>query len=135
VRKAEEALELTFPPSYREFTLTFGAGNFGGTEIYGVVRGDFPSDSVPNGVWLTLKYREAYGLPEPFILICEDDIGSYFAIDTRLVDEQGESPIAILPVGIDESTSEEELEVDAPDFGSFLLKMVREEIAFWASEE
>lgn len=135
VRKAEEALGLRFPPSYREFVLTFGAGSFGGTEIYGVIREEFQNSMVPNGVWLTLKYRETYGMPKPFILICDDDLGSYFAIDTRQVDDQGESPVVILPARIDETAGEQELEVDTPDFGSFLLKMVKEEIEFWASME
>jgi hypothetical protein len=134
-QKAEEALGLRFPPSYREFVLTFGAGSFGGTEIYGVIREEFQNSMVPNGIWLTLKYRGTYGMPKPFIIICDDDLGSYFAIDTRRVDEQGESPVVILPVRIDETAGEQELEVDAPDFGSFLLKMVREEIEFWASME
>jgi hypothetical protein len=134
-QKAEEALGLRFPPSYREFVLTFGAGSFGGTEIYGVIREEFQNSMVPNGVWLTLKDREAYGLPEPFIIIYNDGFGWYFAIDTRQVDDQGESPVVILPDRIDETAGEQELEVDAPDFGSFLLKMVKEEIEFWASME
>ncbi len=60
---AEKALKIEFPPTYREFLQRYGCGNFDGEEIYGLIDENFKHSSVPNGIWLTLKERDA-SLPE-----------------------------------------------------------------------
>src|SRR5437764_12396518 len=58
VGAAEEALSVQFPPSYRRFLREFGAGSFGGQEIYGVIDdADFEHSSIPDAVWNTLSLR------------------------------------------------------------------------------
>lgn len=125
ILNAEKALGVTFPSSYRAFVLKFGAGNFGATEIYGVIDDEFQESAIPDGVWLTLRYRREYRLPEPFIIVYNDGFGSDFALDTREVTDNGESPVIILPVGSYASIDDnQEMETAAPDFGSFFLNLV-----------
>jgi hypothetical protein len=83
---AEQALGLTFPHDYRRFLAEFGAGSFGGTEIYGVIDADFVNSSVPDAIWNTLTLRED-GLPpnvvafhatgdgEELCLVCDSPAG------------------------------------------------------------
>src|SRR5690606_21827122 len=73
VVSAEQALNLTFPPSYRHFLLDLGCGSIGGLEIYGVIDEEFEDSGVPDGIWLTLKMREGAGLNPAYILI--GDVG------------------------------------------------------------
>lgn len=61
VSSAEEALGFSLPEGYRLFVRELGAGNVGAEEVYGVTSADFVDSAVPNGVWLTLDVREAWG--------------------------------------------------------------------------
>ena len=53
---AEQALEVTFPDSYREFLQRYGSGAFGGRVVYGV---GVPLDQPPHVVWATDLIRAA----------------------------------------------------------------------------
>ena len=59
VELAESTLGLTFPSTYRQFLSSFGCGNFGSFEIYGIFGEDFVHSGVPDGIWYTLKERRA----------------------------------------------------------------------------
>ena len=67
VARAEAALGLRFPPSYRQFLLDLGAGDVGGFEVYGIIDDDFADARVPDAIALTLdairaRVREQLGL-------------------------------------------------------------------------
>lgn len=119
VIKAESALDLSFPTSYRRFLLEMGAGDINGLEICGVINDNFEKSSVPNGVWLTLNERKAIGLNPAFILIREAGDGSYYALDTRLKDGSGEA--AVVHLSADGKHSQKV----ADNFGSYLLDAVK----------
>jgi len=120
VTLAEQALGLTFPPTYRQFVRRYGAGSFG-EEIYGVTSAEFVNDSIPNAIWLTLKNRRQFGLPAHYIEIGSSGEGSGYFINTSQTDRKGECPIV---------TSSNIPEVDTPteiiadDFGQFFLESV-----------
>lgn len=118
VLKAEAALGVKFPPTYRRFLLEFGCGDIGGEEIYGIIDENFESSSVPNGIWLTLDERKTGNLPPNYIIVYAGGDGSYCAIDTAQVREGNESPVVRLAV---DKTLVEEV---ASNFGSFLNGIV-----------
>ncbi len=77
VETAEQALGVTFPPTYRRFVLELGAGCVGWREFYGVTADDFASASVPNGIWLTLDERRECHLPDPLVIVEASSMGEY----------------------------------------------------------
>jgi antitoxin YobK len=116
VLKAETALGLTFPPSYRRFLLEMGCGNINGFEVFGLINDNFEKSSVPNGIWLTLKKRCSIGLDLAYIIIGDGGDGHYYALDTRIIDNAGEVPVVVLSVDGRQS------EPVADSFGSYLLE-------------
>lgn len=96
--KAEAALGLTFPPSYRSFLGELGCGDINGLEVFGLISDDFKNSTIPNGIWLTLDARRVISLNPAFVLISEGGDGSYYALDTRQVGESGEAPVVLLTV-------------------------------------
>lgn len=122
VATAEAALGVELPPSYRRFVVELGAGSVGAREFYGVIDDDFVESSVPDGIWLTLSERKQLSLPKPLVIVGEDGMGGYYVLDTSQRDAVGESPVVIwTPGGAG-------LEVVAPDFGTFFLRAVEEEL-------
>jgi antitoxin YobK len=115
IRKAEQALGLTFPPSYRQFLLDFGTGGFGSLEVYGIVGEDFDKSSVPDGIWCTLDERKNSGLDRRYLLVQSGGDGTYVAIDSGQSDDAGECPLVRL--SIDGKPSEHV----GDSFGAWLL--------------
>lgn len=124
VEAAERALGLSFPPSYRVFLRRLGAGNVGAAEIYGVIDDDFTDSGVPDGIWMTLRGREEWGLPESMVVIYSDGMGGYFVLDTEKTGQDDECPVLVWQPG--RSTPGDALEPIAPDFGSFFLDAARQ---------
>src|SRR5437762_6151665 len=98
VAKAEDALGLTFPPSYRRFLLQMGCGDINGLEVFGLINDNFEKSTVPNGIWLTLNQRRTIGLNRSYVIIADGGDGTYYALDTRQADEEGETPVVRLSV-------------------------------------
>ncbi|MEK6703572.1 MAG: SMI1/KNR4 family protein [Planctomycetota bacterium] len=122
VAKAEKALGLLFPPSYRRFLLEMGCGSIKGLEVLGLINDDFEKSTVPDGIWLTLTERRQISLDRAYVLIGEGGDGTYYAIDTRHVSCNGESPIVRLSVDGRES------EMVAASFGDYFLEAVRRRV-------
>jgi len=64
VAAAENALGVSFPPTYRRFVTELGAGGVDAHEFYGVIDENFNDSSIPDGIWLTLDDRQRFGLPK-----------------------------------------------------------------------
>src|SRR6267142_5164264 len=96
VEKAEKALSLSFPPSYRRFLLELGCGDIKGLEIFGLIDANFERSTIPNGIWLTLDERRSIGLDPRYVMIGEGGDGTYYAIDTLNTDRTGEAPVVRL---------------------------------------
>jgi hypothetical protein len=124
--KAEEALNVKLPMSYKFFLKKMGCGNIYGLEIYGIVSDDFINSGIPDGIWLTLSNRED-GFPHKLVTVAEDGMGGSYALDTsKLVAE--ECPVILCDVfgNIIETFA---------GFGSFLNTMVKEAIEIQEEEE
>lgn len=118
VSKAEAALGVKFPPTYRRFLLELGCGDINGVEVFGLINDNFEKSTVPNGVWLTLNERRSIDLDPAYVVVGECGDGTYYALDTRHVDAGGESPVVRLSVDAKHS------EKVADSFGSYLLSVV-----------
>lgn len=119
VERAERALSLRFPPSYREFLHELGAGDIGGEEFFGVVGADFEASGVPDGIWLTLREREDSGLPDNLIVVYSVGDGTLYALDTAQAGGDGEAPVVAWVPGTAETH-----ETVAADFGTFFREKV-----------
>lgn len=120
VRSAEAALGLTLPPTYREFVRRLGCGDISGEEFYGIIKDDFEKSSVPNGIWLTLNERKVANLPESIIIVADNGVGGWYAIDTSKKNTDGDSPV------VDWWPNNQPSQVVAEDFGVFLLQRLRQ---------
>jgi len=118
VSKAEFALGIKFPPSYRRFLLEMGCGDINGVEVFGLINDNFEKSTVPNGIWLTLNERSSIGLNPTYVVIGDGGDGTYYALDTKQIDAAGENPVMRLSVDGKQS------EYVAESFGSYLLNAV-----------
>lgn len=125
IRKAEEVLGLKFSKIYKEFLITYGAGNYGAEEILGVIDEDFEESSVPDGIWYTLTEREEIDLPLNLVVIYEEGSGELFCLDFNCLNEEKE-PVVISYVPGEDNVNQK-YEKIADDFGDFLLQLVNEE--------
>ena len=124
IQKAEQALDLNFPPTYRTFLKKYGCGGIGGFEIYGITR-DFDYASIPNGIWLTLDERKDDYLPKHFIIVSDTGDGYWYCLDASQVNASGEYPVVIWGLGIPEKNKEKVAE----DFGEFLFEEVQQALS------
>lgn len=118
IEKAETALKLKFPPTYKQFLKEFGCGDIGGEEFYGLISDEFIDSTVPNGIWLTLNERKNINLPEEHVIIYATGDGTYYALDTSQINESGECPVVAL------SSEGQRVEIIAEDFGQFFYNTV-----------
>jgi antitoxin YobK len=123
IAAAERALQLIFPRSYREFLLRYGCGDIAGAEFYGVLTDDFENSGVPDAVWLTVRERKDSQLRGSLVIVYALGEGSYSCIDCAQKNSEGESPVVVWPLGGPEPGTK--LELEAEDFGAFLLSKLR----------
>lgn len=118
VQKAELTLGVRFPPTYRQFLLDYGAGNFGPVEFYGVIDEDFENSSTPDGVWYTLTERTQADLPRDLIVVGDTGTGELYCLDLST----GDGPVVVVDPASDMAYREQV----APDFGAFLLQRIQQ---------
>ena len=119
IRTAEARLGVAFPPTYRKFLLTLGAGNFGSAEFYGVIDENFETSSVPDGIWFTLTERKEIDLPHRLIAIGVTSYGELYCLDTT---KKSEGPVIVYQSHLGPDVQEPEVVAD--DFGAFFLAQI-----------
>jgi antitoxin YobK len=105
-----------------DFLKTFGAGNFGSQEIYGIVHDDFENSSVPDAIWCTLTERKEIDLPHHLLIIYHTGFEEFFCLDFSQQDTYGEPPVVAFVPGVD--NDKQQYEVIAKDLGDFLLYLI-----------
>ena len=134
IESAEKVLGYKFPHSYRVFLEKYGCGGIDGMELYGLIEDEefsvenIPFVAVPNMVWTTLKRNRDFGHPLYLLIIYNIGEGSTYCLDTSQMNDEGECPVVVWPIGGYEQTPI--LEIIAEDFGAFFLDMVKQEIAY-----
>lgn len=130
--KAENDLALRFPHTYRRFLLEKGYGGVNSLDIDGITDYKFDGSDYGGVVWSTIRCRENSRYPHYIVPIYNLGEGTKFCLDISQMNEEGECPIVAWPVGGAEEG--EKLEVIAPDFGTWFLEMVEEEVRFKQEE-
>lgn len=119
IKKAEDILEIRFPPSYRSFLSNYGSGGVLGLEFYGVISNpDTDGEGIPNAVWYTKSLRTD-GLESDYIAISDSGYGPIYVIDSKSINEFGESPVFLWDVN-------SQIEKVADNFGEFLFNSISE---------
>ena len=118
---AEGQLGVTFPDSYREFLQKYGAGSFGGHQIYGL---GVPDTGLPNVVWATEAVRASDDFfPADMVVIQDTGQGDLLCLATARMREDNECPVV---QWIPEMSFEEQaFEEINSTFAHFLLRIVR----------
>ena len=110
----EQCASYIFPPAYRNFLLDFGCGNVCSEEFYGYA-GPKARNVVPNGLWLNADMRENGALGPQYFVIQSCGDGTWIALDSSCVEENGEYQVVRLSVDLSK------IEVIEKDFGDFFL--------------
>lgn len=118
---AEGSLGVRFPDSYREFIQRYGAGSFGGVEIFGL---GVPDTGLPNVVWATEAIRAADDFfPGDLVVIQDSGQGDLLCLATARMTDENECPVVQwIP---DMSFEEQTFEKVNTTFAHFLLRVVR----------
>lgn len=126
INSAEEKLGLKFTGLYLDYLQTFGAGNFGAQEIYGIISADFENSSVPDAIWYTLTERREINLPSNFLVIYDTGSDELFCLDFNQLEDNREPKVVSFVPGVE--LESQTYEIIANDFGDFLLDLVKQEI-------
>lgn len=126
IKLAENRLGLQFSGMYRNFLESYGAGNFGSQEIYGIISSDFENSSVPDAIWYTLTERKEVELPPNLLVIYDTGAGELFCLDFSQSNKDNEPAVVSFVPGV--SLEKQSYEKIADDFGDFLLDLVSREI-------
>jgi antitoxin YobK len=121
IERAETVLGVRFPPTYRTFLLEFGAGSFGGTEIYGVIDDEFEDSSIPDGVWNALEHRRNETLPGHLFEFHAPGHGEAICLDFSAAGD--EAPVVSAWPGSNGKT-----QILFDDFGAWLMEAVEDEL-------
>ena len=131
ITAAENLLSLKFPPSYKAFLNTLGAGGCASEEFYGITRCDLIEGVVPNAIGVTLDARKTRNMPESFIVVGDAGYGPKYVIDTSQLVADGENPILFYHLnGLTEKLYD--------SFGDFMLDCIQrliEDVDFLLGEE
>lgn len=126
IKLAEEKLGVKFTGLYLDYLQTFGAGNFGSQEIYGIINDNFENSSVPDAIWYTLTERKEINLPNNLLIIYDTGSDELYCLDFNQLDEKGEPKVVSFVPGIE--LESQRYEIIANDFGDFLLDLVMQEV-------
>ena len=95
VEELEKCLDVTLPPSYKDFLLEVGMAYFPGQRIFSGILNDKVGERNLGEVYGdTLDARNKDGVPHHLIPInARDESWHYYCLDTSKVDENGECPV------------------------------------------
>ncbi|MEW2188234.1 SMI1/KNR4 family protein [Streptomyces cellulosae] len=129
---AEDALGISFPPSYRYLIEEFGTWDIAGEEFLGVYTTPAMGSTLLGSVAETLDARNQYGMPPNLIVVMFDGMGGLVALDSSHVDQQGEYPVVVWNPGVMHSEDAERL---GEAFGPFAYAQCQRAVTSWRETE
>jgi len=121
VQKAEQKLDVTFPPTFRHFLRALGSGDVSGVEFFGIVDARF-DHGPPDAVSCTLEFRHETDLPRHLVVVFDHGDGTRFSmLDTSRRDSRGECPVVCFS---HQGGVWRELHKEADDYAAFLHAQV-----------
>lgn len=91
---AQKILQVSFPPSYREYLAEFGALEIDGQTFAGLTAN--PAGSLGDVVAFTQYFRAEYHLPTHFIALDFQDGDYFLCMDSSVQSDTGESPLFLI---------------------------------------
>ncbi len=128
IEKAEEILEVKLPKTYKFFLIEQGFGGPKDLIIYGLVDDSIENLKSSGFVWGIIEDRKSLEYPHHILRIYDIGDGSTYCLDTSQMNQDGECPVVVWPLGGYEETPV--LEIVAEDFGKFFLDMVKQQIEY-----
>lgn len=126
IKKSEEMLNVKFSRQCREFYEQYGYLSFLGNEIFGIDPDDDSGELEGNSVAYALNDRAEYELPIHWIPIYNFDDGLMAYLDYSSLNNNGEPCVIVAEfVGMEYRVKE----TIAEDFGEFVLRLVKEQLA------
>lgn len=121
--RAEVALGVKFPPSYRIFLERYGASLGKAPYELAVLPQELKPDETPlytSVVYLTSAARRASrgSFPARYVMVSDDGLGETYCIDTSVSNADGESPVV--------AVGPRRITVVATSFRQFALKALTE---------
>ncbi len=115
ISKAEAALGVPLPPSYKWWLSNYSGGEVGGEEVFSIYEQDF--DSVVGGdiVYMDRLNQQDGTLNRGQLAICQSDVDGLFFFDTSSPKDDGEYPVISAGIGSEY----------ASDFLDFLKKRIQ----------
>ena len=125
IENAEKLLNVKLPYSYRRFINEFGVLYFGGSSIEGINDSDLSKSDMID--W-TLDERNNWEMPKNLVIIEDEGLdGERYCLQINEKDPD-KSPVVVYV------SPEVPIEVLAPDFGTYFLQWVQQEIEYQRNE-
>ena len=118
VKIFEEALKIKLPQDFIRFSTYWGNLSVGGLELFGVNTYDLQT---------ILEEQESWGMPKNLLMIHELGYGTQDCLQINETDPD-KSPV------VEYHDPDSPVRVLAPDFGTFLLDLVQQEIQYQRNE-
>lgn len=125
ISRIKSLLNTQLPTNYIKFLKEIGYLSFGGEVVFGIHREELTKSSMLN--W-TLDERNNCGMPKNLIIIHELGYGTRDCLQINENDPD-KSPV------VEYHDPDSPVRVLAPDFGTFLLDLVQEEIKYQEEEK
>lgn len=116
IKKAQERLNVKFPPSYVWWLKNYGGGEINGEEVFSIYELDFDSVVGSDVVYMNELNRKNGVITNQQLTIQENDQGESYYLNLNEIGEDGENPVYI---DIDESKY-------ADNFLDFITKKITE---------
>jgi hypothetical protein len=123
VEKAEKALDVKLPLSYKQFLIEFGKLAFGARTYLGVIDDDFENSGLPDGIWYNLRLRREYNFPKHLIVVYNNNGLELICLDTKNFFSADECAIAIWDCVHDEVSATANVQ-----FADYLLDEINDQL-------
>jgi hypothetical protein len=123
VEKAETALGVRLPKSYKDYLQNFGTLSFGARTYFGVIKEDFENSRHPDVVWYNLLMRRDFEFPEHLLIVYNDEGVVFTCLDTSNFYSEYECALVMW-----DNVHKEVFESVNVSFVDYLLEEIEEQI-------
>lgn len=121
IEQYEQALNLRFPHSFRQYLLQYGNLYFYHCQIFGITSNI--NDQLPNVIFAQRIYQKIGLIKDKMIPLSTSADGSLYAIDTAITDKTGENPV----IKINEDGK---AKIAFDNFSEFLIKLFKDTLVY-----
>ena len=123
IAKAEFALDVRLPKSYKDFVMNFGKLAFGSRTYLGIIHENFERSGLPDVVWYNLLLRRQYGFPQHLIVVLDEDGVLFTCLDTSNYYSQDECALVMW-----DNVHKKVIESVNVNFIDYLLEVIEDQL-------